>query len=179
MRRILVAAILGAASALAHAESFNFWLVDDASQSVVGTGGAFPLPSGSDLPSLPGDQYPAASSYISFNGALESYLLRETSLHVFDNQPVDLSGYGIGIFDQWGTWPGARLEIQSFNVLLNRFTYNDTITRWVDGGAVSTIRSFSGYLTFTQPVPEPGTWALFLVGLGVVVGANRIRRPAV
>ena len=67
--------------------------------------------------------------------------------------------------------------IQEFrNLLMQGLRTDGTDNVLVVSGTTGGAASFSGNLSFSQAVPEPGTWGLMLLGFGAVGASMRRRR---
>ena len=81
-----------------------------------------------------------------------------------------------GFFSMGSTPTGASIQIDRFSLPLGdqTLTINGRINSPIDPAGGNDFARIGGSLTLTA-VPEPATWALFILGFGVVGGALRRR----
>lgn len=113
------------------------------------------------------------TGYLGLNGTPASYTF--SGLNV-DGQII--TGLNVYVFDGYGT-SGATGVISGTSVALVdastiRFDLDSLVFKSRGGGSSEAFGEFRIDL-ITTPIPEPGTWALFALGLAAV-GALRARR---
>lgn len=99
----------------------------------------------------------------------------------FDPDLVAFTGGSIsggGTFTTTTTANGASIQIDRLGLAMGpqTLTINGNLTRAPGGNSFAQI---GGQLTLTGAIPEPATWALFILGFGAIGGALRRRSSAV
>jgi sugar lactone lactonase YvrE len=128
--------------------------------SLAGDGGTVPTPRG-----------------LSFDGSGNLYVADSASLNGFGSGVYKFDGMVLSKLTPAGAVKGLGLDSDSntlyFADNINGGIYSEAIT----GGAPTVVASISGpQELFVDPTPEPGTMALFGLGLAVVGVCRRVRR---